>query len=157
MHLPRTDPPARIAAVDGLRAAAVLGVVWAHVWAFSGTPSLSFGSVPVLTLGCALMLWNVISGPSWFERVLSSRPLRTVGRWSFSLYLWHWWPASWISGTLAARYGSNAVVQHSALALCLIVVIPVAALSYRLLERPYFRHGKSMNALSLSRPLRATL
>jgi len=33
----------RIAPVDGLRAVAVLGVIWAHVWAFSGTPSLSVG------------------------------------------------------------------------------------------------------------------
>jgi len=99
-------------------------------------------SLPVLTFGCALMLWNVVSGPSWFARVLSSRPLRIVGRWSFSLYLWHWWPAWWISGALAARYGSSAVVQHTALALCLIVLLPVAALSYRLLELPYFRQRK---------------
>jgi len=58
------------------------------------------------------------------------------------LYLWHWWPAWWISGALAARFGPNALVQHMALELCLIVILPIAALSFRLFELPYFgTHG----------------
>ena len=35
----------RIAPVDGLRAVAVLGVVWAHVWLFCGNPVLSIGKI----------------------------------------------------------------------------------------------------------------
>lgn len=41
----------RIAPVDGLRAVAVLGVIWAHVWAFGcGTPVWSLGKISSVNL-----------------------------------------------------------------------------------------------------------
>ena len=64
-------PSKRIAPVDGLRAVAVLGVIWAHVWAFCGTPKLSIGHWGSFSLdvqrviapvGTGVDLFFVISG-----------------------------------------------------------------------------------------------
>jgi peptidoglycan/LPS O-acetylase OafA/YrhL len=92
-----------------------------------------------MTAGYALILWNVVSSGSWFRDVLSRPVFTVVGRWSYSLYLWHWWPTAWISGELAQRLGSGPLVQHVSLVLCLALLLPFSWLSYRLLEQPYFQ------------------
>jgi peptidoglycan/LPS O-acetylase OafA/YrhL len=153
-------PPAILAGSRGFVVAAAIAyagrtLMVTEVIRFAGDygPICKILSEPVLTLGCALIVWNVVSSGSWFERVLSRDAFQAVGRWSYSLYLWHWWPAWWISGALAARYGSNPVVQHGALALCLMVLVPLSALSYRLLERPYFERQRPLTpSSSLRRP-----
>lgn len=101
-------------------------------------PYLKVFSEPVLTLGYALMLWNVVSSESVFRRWLSHSIPQAVGRWSYSLYLWHWWPAVWICGWVRGEFGATAVGQYLAFATALAVLIPIAWLSYRLLEAPYF-------------------
>ena len=40
----------RIAPVDGLRAIAALGVLWAHVWAFTGNPQLPLARIGPVVL-----------------------------------------------------------------------------------------------------------
>jgi peptidoglycan/LPS O-acetylase OafA/YrhL len=118
----------------------------AHAGALS--PLCRTAAEPVLTAGYALMLWNVVASDSAFRRFFSLPALQAVGRWSYSLYLWHWWPTAWIAGHAAARFGADAAVQHAAFAAILAVLIPVAALSYRLLELPYFRarHDERLRA-----------
>jgi peptidoglycan/LPS O-acetylase OafA/YrhL len=37
----------RFKGIDGLRALAVVGVLWAHCWMFLGNPSLNIGVVPL--------------------------------------------------------------------------------------------------------------
>ncbi|BAY33444.1 hypothetical protein NIES2107_53400 [Nostoc carneum NIES-2107] len=40
----------RIAPVDGLRAVAVFGVIWAHIWLFCGNPTWSIGKISSINL-----------------------------------------------------------------------------------------------------------
>ena len=101
-------------------------------------PYLKVFSEPVLTLGYALMLWNVISSESVFRRWLRHSIPQAVGRWSYSLYLWHWWPTVWICGWARGEFGVTAVGQYLAFAAALAVLIPLSWLSYRLFEVPYF-------------------
>ncbi len=95
---------------------------------------------PVLTLGYSLILWNVIASKSIFQKILSYQPNQSLGRWSYSLYLWHWWPCLWISVFFVSKFGSSPLVQCIVLLLCLILLIPFSWLSYSLLEAPYFRY-----------------
>lgn len=46
---------------------------------------------PILTLGYGIILWNVILSNSVFQKWLSHSIVQQLGRWSYSLYLWHWY------------------------------------------------------------------
>lgn len=94
---------------------------------------------PIMTFGYALLMWNVLTCETLFQRGLSSPALLLVGRWSYSLYLWHWWPCYFICGWCVARWGSTAFTHLLSLALSLLVLVPFCAWSYRCLEAPYFR------------------
>lgn len=98
---------------------------------------------PVLTLGYSLMLWNVISSKSIFQEWLSHPSVQVIGRWSYSLYLWHWWPCLWISQLIVKQFGSTPFTQYIALAISLAILIPFSYFSYSLLEAPYFRKRQS--------------
>jgi peptidoglycan/LPS O-acetylase OafA/YrhL len=98
---------------------------------------------PVLTLGYGLMLWNVVVSPSSFANALSWPASQAIGRWSYSLYLWHWWPCWFISRTLTHHLGSSLSTQYLAFFLLLAVLLPVGWLSYKWLEAPYFRKSQT--------------
>jgi len=94
---------------------------------------------PILTLGYALILWNVIASNSIFSKSLSYSFPQKIGRWSYSLYLWHWYPCLWISQQVVKYLGKNIVSQHISFFLSLLILIPLSYLSYHYLEEPYFR------------------
>lgn len=106
-------------------------------------PLLRVFSEPVLAFGYAIILWNLVCANSLFGRCLSHGSLRALGRWSYSLYLWHWWPAVWICGLTRAVLGSTVAAQILAFAISLGVLIPLAWISYRLFEAPYFEGRRS--------------
>lgn len=110
---------------------------------------------PVMSAGFAMMLWNVIGSRSWIRECLSRPAFKLVGRWSYSLYLWHWWPTVWISSELAREYGSNAWVHYLALGCTLAVLFPVGWASYRALERPYFESRAKLERLGTKAESRA--
>jgi hypothetical protein len=82
---------------------------------------------------------------SWMSRnVLSLRPIVFVGRISYSWYLWHW-P---LLSLLRIVYGAALPI---AISLCAIAVsFALAALSYRLIEKP-FRESRRAPAELLAR------
>jgi peptidoglycan/LPS O-acetylase OafA/YrhL len=94
---------------------------------------------PILTLGYAMILWNVVGSQSPFQRLLSSYWMQLIGRWSYSIYLWHWWPSYWISLKVHSVFGSSVVGQHLAFGLTLALLLPISIISYRVLELPYLR------------------
>jgi peptidoglycan/LPS O-acetylase OafA/YrhL len=95
---------------------------------------------PILTLGYSLILWNVIGSTSIFSKALSCKALSAIGLWSYSMYLWHWYPCLWISVFLKNQFGSSTLLQYISLLLCLILLIPISWLSYTIIEAPYFRY-----------------
>jgi len=94
---------------------------------------------PVLTLGFALMILNLLKSVTFFQKLVTLKPCLFVGKISYSFYLWHWlisFPASyWIM----AHWGKSPLVMELAFISCTILIIPVAYLSYKYLEAPYFR------------------
>ncbi|MDO9455441.1 acyltransferase family protein [Nocardioides sp.] len=68
--------------------------------------------------------------PTWPQRLLGIAPLRAIGDWSFSLYLWHW-P---LLVVLEARYGTVSPIARADLVL---LALALAALTYRWVEQPF--------------------
>jgi peptidoglycan/LPS O-acetylase OafA/YrhL len=94
---------------------------------------------PVMSLGFAIILWNVIGSNSLMSRTLCLKPVTLVGRWSYSLYLWHWYPCLWIGGNFRKFFGSTPGFQHFAFFVSLLILLPLSWGSFRLLEQFYFR------------------
>ena len=99
---------------------------------------------PLMTLGFALMIASTLGGGiRGFNRLLSSRPLQTIGRLSYGIYLWHWWPCVWIGNAFFNRHGPSAGIHYLTLAATLAISLPLAWITWTWFERPYFRSGKT--------------
>lgn len=118
------------------RPATVLGAVALLVavvgpWGQGTSPALmlaaTFGTVAVI-VGTAPGRPGAATTPV-LQPWLESAPMATVGRWSYSWYLWHW-PAFVL--VLAA---TNQALSWARVA-CLASIVP-AALTYRFVEQPF--------------------
>ncbi len=129
----------------GLSWVGLVAVLWAAVVYDESTlfPG-SAAAVPVV--GTTLLLVGGLTTATWGpQRLLGVPPMRVVGDWSYSFYLWHW-PALIIAGSIW-----GAVSGWSGLAV-LTVALGLSGLSYVLIENPFRR----MKFMSL-RPRRGLL
>ncbi|MFT4084900.1 MAG: acyltransferase family protein [Nocardioides sp.] len=96
---------------------------------FPGTPALVpvLGSVFILVAGA---LWH---GPTIVSRLLSIKPLRVLGDWSYSLYLWHF-PVLVLPEIQLGR--DLTWLERGGL---LVLALALSAASYHLIEQPFQR------------------
>ena len=94
-------------------------------------PSPWLGGVLACAATMAVLAGNEF-GAGAVARGLSTRPMRALGRWSYSTYLWHW-PViviGGIVGVLPAPWPLRVIAVT-------VVTIALAALTYRFVERPF--------------------
>jgi peptidoglycan/LPS O-acetylase OafA/YrhL len=131
---------ARVTAPLGPRARALLtttglvGIALAATTFDKTTQSRAeFVAVPVVATAMVLLAGLHRPGeqapPTWPQRVLGIAPMRAIGDWSYSLYLWHW-P---LLVVLEARYGTVSALARLDLVL---LALALAALTYRWVEQP---------------------
>jgi peptidoglycan/LPS O-acetylase OafA/YrhL len=117
------------------------------------TPETPFpgiaAALPVTGTAMLIVAGSVTDAPG--KRTLSGRllavaPMRMIGDWSYSLYLWHW-PA-FILAPIALGRGMTA----SEKGIAVLVVITLSAYSYRFIELP-FRAGRPAHRLPRRRAL----
>ncbi|HWK05461.1 MAG TPA: acyltransferase [Puia sp.] len=106
----------------------------------------AFGE-PILTFGFALMILNLINTESLFKKIIVAPPFLFIGRISYSMYLWHWMIASSVSFFIISHRGVSNVGQELAFLICVIFCIPIAILSYRYLEAPYFKKRNKIETI----------
>lgn len=92
-----------------------------------------FQAIPP-TVGAALLIYAGHIGNPWLSRLLSTRPMVTVGLMSYSAYLWHWPLLAFY------RYGFPEMTVTAGVSLFAATLI-IAWFSYRWIETP-FRHAK---------------
>lgn len=101
-----------------------------------GIPPDSYLSNKILYFGlaCSLLTMFCINGKGIAGKILTSAPLRLIGRWSFSIYLGHWL----LVMKIAANYHEN----FAALMICIVLSIVMGALTFYAVEKPLeiFRH-----------------
>lgn len=99
---------------------------------------------PFLTFGFAIMILNLITTKSIFERIVSSKSFLFIGKISYSMYLWHWPIAAWISYYMIKMFGKSVFNMELSFLLTLAVTIIVATLSYHFLEASYFEKSSKV-------------
>jgi hypothetical protein len=131
---PLRQVSARVIGAVGIVAALVLAVAWARL---DGQSELLYrgGFWGTELAAGALVIACVRAPESLVARALSFRPLRALGTISYGVYLWHW-PLYVVLSEERLRFGGLRL-----LAVRLAVTLLVAAVSYRLLERPIREHG----------------
>ncbi len=99
----------------------------------SSTPFPGLAALPPV-LGTAMLLvagLRLREAPPWPTRALGVAPMRVIGDWSYSLYLWHWplliIPASALGRPLGV-FGSIVAVAAT---------FGLSALTYRYVEQPF--------------------
>ncbi len=136
-----------------LEAMAVIGVAMLLTACMVITPETPFPGIaallPVTGTALLIMSGSVADAPekqTWSARLLEVAPMRMIGDWSYSLYLWHW-PAIVLPPIALGR-------EMTALekGIAVIVVITLSAYSYRFVEMP-FRAGRPAHRLVRRRAL----
>jgi peptidoglycan/LPS O-acetylase OafA/YrhL len=100
---------------------------------------------PILTFGFGIMILNLITTESIFEKITTSRPVIFIGKISYSMYLWHWPIAVYISYFIANKMGKSVINMEMSFLLSLLVTTGVGLLSYHFLEATYFKKSIIMD------------
>jgi peptidoglycan/LPS O-acetylase OafA/YrhL len=118
--------------VTGLVLVAVATLTFSSATPMPGSAAL----VPVAGSALLLAAGSTTTAPStyWF-RLFSLRPVRLLGDWSYSLYLWHF-PVL----LLAQAHWEEERLSRPHLTLALALILGLSAASYYLVEEP-FRRG----------------
>lgn len=125
--------PRRLTSVASLAALAALGV-WVLFGPGGASPLYRWVGIPLTVVATVTLIhagYGTPGGPA--HRLLSHPWLAAVGRYSYSLYLWHVVPMLLLADAWPAL--PRPVVGLVAVALTVVLTIA----SYRLLERPFLR------------------
>lgn len=94
-----------------------------------------------------ILIYNLYFNPilGIAVKILDSKPLRFIGRLSYSLYLWHW-PIIWYFAQLQGIEAGEEPLVPLYAALALSISFGFAFVSYYCIERPFFSLRKKFGA-----------
>ncbi|HEX6422119.1 MAG TPA: acyltransferase family protein, partial [Acidimicrobiales bacterium] len=126
-----------VALLDGVALAGAAVLAWYAVELDERAPAAfraGFAAAQVATL--AVIAVAVYPAPTRTVRLLSARPLRWVGQRSYGVYLFHWPVIVFLSAAPGEQPESPGRVAAQ-----VVLVLALAAASYRLVEQPVRRRG----------------
>lgn len=101
------------------------------------------GGIVLANIAGALIIWAVVQESGVVSALFEAQPLRWLGVRSFSLYLWHWPVVKILADVLDADQ------KWLPGAIAFLVCLPLADLSYRIIETPFRRKGIRATCASL--------
>jgi peptidoglycan/LPS O-acetylase OafA/YrhL len=105
----------------------------------------SSASIIINTLGSIVLIQGVRAGA--IDQLLQSRPLRALGRCSYSLYLTHLVVLYLVGNFIATQYGSGLAAVGMIVGLSVPLSIALAQLGYYWVEQPSIAWGKRIALL----------
>ena len=135
----------------------ILLLVFSYMWHFNheshGWPFLN-GLLPyydwlsdiLIAIGYGACMAAILFGPAHLKRPFASRFLRWIGLISYSLYIWHLPLLILLSQHLPIHLlGMNRYTVYAInLLWVLVIIFPVAVLSYVLIEKPWMNLGDDL-------------
>ena len=91
--------------------------------------------------GFAGILYLAITSEKWLNKVLSNRVFKTMGKISYSFYLWHVLVLPICAGWVVKLDVSGIIAPALTTLLSTLVLYPVSYLSYKFLEKPFLSIG----------------
>jgi peptidoglycan/LPS O-acetylase OafA/YrhL/CubicO group peptidase (beta-lactamase class C family) len=144
----------RDAILEGAGALALALLLVAYALLHEQHPLLYLGGFQIVTLATAAVIAATTApGARLLPALLEARPLRWIGRRSYSLYLWHWPIFLLIAPEVVGPWS-----RWSADLIRIGLTVLLASVSYRFVEQPVRAHGfAGAWALLRSTPPRALL
>jgi peptidoglycan/LPS O-acetylase OafA/YrhL/CubicO group peptidase (beta-lactamase class C family) len=125
------------AALERAGVLALVLVLASYAWLHEQHPLLYLGGFQLVTLATAIVIVATTApGARLLPALLEARPLRWIGRRSYSLYLWHWPIFLLISLETVEPWS-----RWSADLLRIGLTVLLASASYRFVEQPVRTHG----------------
>lgn len=101
--------------------------------------------LPLLTAGFALFMLNALQCTSAASSFLSKGWMVSIGKYSYSMYLWHWIISQPLSFWMKGKLDIDPFLMVNLLFLISVAVLyPLSYLSYTLFESFYFKKRKAM-------------
>ncbi len=101
-------------------------------------------NLPFLTLGYAIVIINTLKMRSMFTLFLETRIMTSIGKYSYSMYLWHWIIAENISTYANLHWNFDSFLKvNIVFILSVLILYPLSMLSYAMFESLYFKKRKS--------------
>lgn len=99
--------------------------------------------LPLLTLGMGIIILNSLNKSSWLTKFLESKIMNRIGKYSYSMYLWHWLIAGSLSAFWINHFPSDPfVMTNIVFIISLVILYPLSSLSFALFESQYFKRQK---------------
>ena len=109
-----------------------------------GTLSRTF-DLPLLTLGFGLVITNALRKRTLFSSFLETGLMTSIGKYSYSMYLWHYVVAVQLSNYAALHWHFNSFIKVNIVFIVAVLILyPVSILSYKLFESFYFMRKKTI-------------
>jgi len=96
-------------------------------------------NLPLLTAGLSAMIVSTLLSRTGFTLLLESKVFTSIGKYSYSMYLWHWLIASYVVQVVKV-YMSGFLGVNTAFIISIALLYPVSVLSFSLFESIYFRN-----------------
>jgi peptidoglycan/LPS O-acetylase OafA/YrhL/CubicO group peptidase (beta-lactamase class C family) len=137
-HDRRQSPKRRwYTALEGAGVLALAIVLASYIWLQEQHPLLYLGGFQLVAVATAIVITATTApGARLLPALLEARPLRWLGRRSYSLYLWHW-PIFLLIAPEAVEPWPRWSVDMLRMGLTVVL----AAASYRFVEQPVRTHG----------------
>ena len=102
-------------------------------------------NLPLLTMGYALVILNALRTDSKVTALLGSPLMTMIGKYSYSMYLWHWIVAELLSKYFMSHWQMNGFwMVNIVFIISVLILLPVSWLSYTVFESFYFRRRKAV-------------